>query len=263
MILEWVCARVPTHEWQKIGMGQGGSDPNRENTSPQSRATLWPAKGRVLPLLYLDPPMARSCTPQVGKSPQITPHPDSQWIGGRSPRRGPAPAVGSGCHCGVARRVIPSLSLTTCPPPAAAVNSHCEAAGDERGARLGSLQVYPPEVPGGNPASAPEAGTRAQVPLRPARSLAPPPQLLGIWRHLRVGLTRQTGSGRGGAPRAQVPVLSLPLPPPPVPLRNRSWLGHSAIWWTTVCGTTSRCLTMKMRRTPTSTRPVSSAGGTR
>lgn len=133
----------PAHTRQETGVGRGGSDPNRGNTSPQSRATSRPAKGRVT-FLLLDPPRARSCTPRFGKSPQITPHPDSQWIGGRSPRRGPAPAAGSGGRCGVARRTILSLSLTNCPPPAAAVNPHCEAAGDEGGARLGRPRVYPP-----------------------------------------------------------------------------------------------------------------------
>lgn len=206
----------------------------------------------------------------MGRSPQITPHPDSQGTGGGSPRCGPASAVGSGCHCSVAKWTILSLSLANCPPPTAAANSHCEVAGDEWGARLGRRQVYPQEVRSGDPAPD-EAGsrrglrkarTRAQVPLRPTRSPAPPPQLLGMWRHLRAGRARPGGSGRGGAPRADTSAAAAAAATTTTPSEPER-LGHRARWWTTACGTTSRCLTMKTRRTPTSTRPVSSAGGTR
>lgn len=81
-------------------------------------------------------------------------------------------------------------------------------------------------------------------------------------------VTKDVTSRAGGGVRAQTEAEGAGLGGPSLraaatAARVGAGWAAKARWWTTACGITSRCLTMKTRRTPISTLPASSAGGTR
>lgn len=104
------------------------------------------------------------------------------------------------------------------------------------------------------PLNPPPSFSRLRSPGAPLRVRAPPPNSVA------TGSASQIATGSGRAVRWRFPEAA---ESGGRARGGRFRRGAVPLWWITASGTTSRCRTMRTRRTPTSTPPPSSDGGTR